>query len=113
MCAFHDVDCDYDPDMAQDFVFAAKGKAPTKFMKKRAGAKAVKAFERAANAQGLLEPEDATTFRALSSRGNYLAQDRPDGTVLPKNFVDSSQPQMINHWPSSNDWGATMWEGRG
>ena len=45
MCAFHDVDCDYDPDMAQDYPYATKAKVPKTFLKKRAGAKAVKAFE--------------------------------------------------------------------
>ena len=84
MCAFHDVDCDYDPDMAQDYLYAAKAKVPKKFLKKRAGAKAAKAFERASNIQGKLNPEDATTFRALSARGNYLAQDRPDGSYASK-----------------------------
>ena len=51
--SFVDMDCEYDPEIAQDFMFAARAKTPTKLMKKRAGAKAVKAFERAADAQGL------------------------------------------------------------
>ena len=44
----------------------------------RQGAKAVKRIEMASNINDLLDPEDATTFRALSARGNFLAQDRAD-----------------------------------
>ena len=44
----------------------------------RHGAKAVKKIEMAGNIGDLLTPEQATTFRALSARGNYLAQDRVD-----------------------------------
>ena len=43
----------------------------------RKGAKAVKKLERISTA-GDLSPAEATTFRALSARANYLAQDRPD-----------------------------------
>ena len=46
--------------------------------KKRAGAKAVKKLEMAGNLEDLLKPEDATTFRGLSARGTFLAQDRAD-----------------------------------
>lgn len=48
--------------------------------KKRAGAKAVKAFERESGV-GRLSESDATTFRALSARANDLAQDRPDISI--------------------------------
>jgi len=44
---------------------------------KRAGAKAVKKMERE-SVEYKLSPEDATTFRALSARANYLSQDRAD-----------------------------------
>jgi hypothetical protein len=44
---------------------------------KRAGAKAVKAMERVSDTY-VLSPEDATTYRALSARGNFLSQDRAD-----------------------------------
>ena len=44
---------------------------------KRAGAKTVKAMERLSTAY-VLSPDDATTYRALSARANFLAQDRPD-----------------------------------
>ena len=42
------------------------------------GAKAVKAFERYVGSSDRLGPNDATTFRAISARSNYLAQGRPD-----------------------------------
>ena len=45
---------------------------------KRQGAKAVKQLERSANADFLLSREEATLFRALSARANFLSQDRPD-----------------------------------
>ena len=67
-------------------VFAVKGKgnAANKF-KKRLGAKKVKAFERnAVGSDGTLRSSAATTFRAVSAIGNYLAQDRPDGTYSSK-----------------------------
>ena len=44
----------------------------------RKGAKAVKKLERLEFGSHTLTPEEATMFRALSARANYLAQDRPD-----------------------------------
>ena len=46
--------------------------------KARQGAKAVKKLERLESASETLTPDEATTYRALSARANYLAQDRPD-----------------------------------
>ena len=51
---------------------SAKKKGPN-----RQGAKAVKKSERVSGT-GDLNPTEATIFRALSARANYLAQDRPD-----------------------------------
>ena len=51
---------------------------PKAFAKKRAGAKTVKKLERLEFDGYELLPADATTFRALSARGNYLSQDRAD-----------------------------------
>ena len=51
---------------------------------KRQGAKAVKKVEIEGNLHDLLTPEDATTFRGLSARGNYLAQDRVDISFATK-----------------------------
>jgi hypothetical protein len=60
-------------------ICAAKTPPAKKFQgAKRKGAKAVKKMERAANADFLLDREEATMFRALSARANFLAQDRPD-----------------------------------
>ena len=84
---FHDADAfvnDMVDDALTDAVFAVKkGKSTAKF-KKRAGAKAVKAFEREVNEADRLPANDATTFRAISARGNYLAQDRPDHSYSSK-----------------------------
>ena len=71
-----------------------KPKPKPKF-KKRVGAKAAKAFERvdATNKNGALSQNGATTFRAISARGNYLAQDRPDASFASKELCrDFSQP---------------------
>jgi hypothetical protein len=38
----------------------------------------VKQMERLASAEYVLSPEDATMYRALSARGNFLSQDRAD-----------------------------------
>ena len=45
---------------------------------KRKGAKKAKAFERLQSAGPILDPEEATAFRALAARSSYLSQDRPD-----------------------------------
>jgi hypothetical protein len=59
-------------------IMAARTKpAKNKYAVKRQGAKAVKKMEQISDAY-LLAPEQATMFRALSARGNYLSQDRPD-----------------------------------
>ena len=68
---------------AGEKISAVKSQA-SKF-KKRLGAKQVKNFEREASlADGALNSSAATTFRAVSARSNYLAQDRPDGTYSSK-----------------------------
>ena len=51
---------------------------------KRQGAKAVKKVEMAGNLDDLLVPEQATTYRALTARGNYLSQDRVDTSFCTK-----------------------------
>ena len=48
-----------------------------KFQKKQ-GAKAVKKLERFESTSFALTPDEATMYRALSARANYIAQDRPD-----------------------------------
>ena len=62
----------------RDIVFATRSPPPAKKSKiKRAGAKTVKAMEKLSTAY-VMSPDDATTYRALSARANFLAQDRPD-----------------------------------
>ena len=55
-----------------------------KFKVKRVGAKAVKAAELLAKGPDILTGEAATTYRALSARINYLANDRPDVQYIAK-----------------------------
>ena len=50
---------------------------PTK-IKKHLGAKATKKLEQLESVGHELNPREATSFRALSARCTYLAQDRPD-----------------------------------
>ena len=57
-------------------VYALKGKG--KAGPSRLGAKKVKSFERLESPGEVLNPSEATSFRALSARANYLALDRPD-----------------------------------
>ena len=62
----------------------SKNKNAAKF-KKRAGAKAVNTCERnAAGADGVLNRQAATTYRAVSARTNYLAADRADSSYSSK-----------------------------
>ena len=62
----------------RDIVCATRTPPSSKKSKiKRAGAKTVKAMEKLSTAY-VLSSDDATTYRALSARGNFLAQDRPD-----------------------------------
>ena len=65
---------------------AAKRTKPvnTNKYKKKVGAKRAKQLEMAEDASGDLCPEDATMYRALSARCNYLSQDRPDISYASK-----------------------------
>ena len=51
---------------------------------KRVGAKQAKKLELSENAEFVLSPKDATTYRALAARCNYLAQDRADISYASK-----------------------------
>ena len=53
-------------------------KATKRKVNSRIGAKKVKKFEQLLSPGEALSPDEATAFRALSARANYLAQDRPD-----------------------------------
>ena len=50
----------------------------------RQGAKKVKLLEQASDEHRRLTPESATSYRALSARCNYLAQDRTDISFTAK-----------------------------
>ena len=60
-----------------DAVSAIRTPPAKKHGVKRAGAKAVKAMERVST-EYTLSPEDATNFRALGARANFLSQGRTD-----------------------------------
>ena len=70
------------PHMSFIFIFSSGGVTPTTPVKvkggKNKGAKATKIIERLLSKGHVIEPEEATAFRALSARGNDLAADRPD-----------------------------------
>ena len=55
-----------------------------RFKKKRIGVKAAKAAERMWASKDLLGPEEATEYRALAARANYIALDRPDVAYATK-----------------------------
>ena len=61
-----------------DTVFATRTPPATNKCQKRKGAKATKKLEQLESVGHELNPRVATSFRALSARGKYLAQDRPD-----------------------------------
>ena len=64
---------------------AARTKPVKKAMaKKRAGAKATKKIERLQSLGHELDPEEATAFRGLGARANYLSQDRADFSFASK-----------------------------
>ena len=92
-----------------------------KYAAKRQGAKAVKKMEQISDAY-LLSSEDATMFRALSARANYLAQDRPDIGYSTKELCRefarpnrnsyqrlkrvcrylAGKPRLVHHYPWGN-----------
>ena len=51
---------------------------------RRSGAKATKKLEQLESLGHELHPKEATVFRALSTRANYLAQDRVDKAYSSK-----------------------------
>ena len=65
---------------------------------KRQGARAVKQLERAANAEFLLSREEATLYRALSARANFLSQDKPDINFATKELCrEFAAPNQKSH----------------
>ena len=65
-------------DSLDRFVAATIPNAKKNIYKKRLGTKAVKECEVRDAVGGILSDEQATNFRALAARANYLALDRPD-----------------------------------
>ena len=64
-----------------------------KFTKKRIGAKAVKSIERLTSVGEVLNGEEATLYRALAARANYLSLDRPEIAFATKELCrDFAQP---------------------
>ena len=59
-------------------VLAARAVSAKQKFSGRKGAKAVKKLERLESTSHALSPEEATMYRTLNARANYLAQDRPD-----------------------------------
>ena len=57
--------------------------SPKKFKQKRLGAKAAKRAEFESKGE-VLNRDEATTFRALAARANYLSSDRPECTYATK-----------------------------
>ena len=55
-----------------------------RFRKKRIGVQKAKDIEKAKHAADLLSPEQATNFRAMAARANYLSLDRPDVSFATK-----------------------------
>ena len=64
--------------MLDNFVAAATPKAKQQMYRKKLGTKAVKECETSDAVGSVLSDEQATNFRALAARANYLALDRPD-----------------------------------
>ena len=65
--------------------------------KKRVGAKTAKKLEMSENGTHALSPADATTYRALAARCNYLAQDRPDLAYSSKELCrEFSVPTVVS-----------------
>jgi hypothetical protein len=65
---------------------------------KRKGAKAVKKMERAANAEFVLSRDEATMYRALAARANFLSQDRPDINFSTKELCrEFSEPNQKSY----------------
>ena len=58
----------------------------------------MKKIEKLENEGPELSPSDATTFRALAARANYLAQDRPDTNFASKELCrEFAVPSVDSH----------------
>ena len=66
--------------------------------KSRQGARQVKKLEMAANSGHELSPHDATQFRALAARANYMCQDRPDCAFVAKELCREFAVPTRHSW---------------
>ena len=71
-------------------MYAARTKPAAKPKTKRAGAKATKKIERLMSKGHELDPEEATAYRALAAKANYLAQDSQISLSLRKSCAVNS-----------------------
>ena len=78
---------------------AAITKPRAKAGPKRSGARATKKLEQLQSKGHVLDPEEATAYRGLSARGNYLSADRPDVSFstkeLCRKFARPNQTSFI------------------
>ena len=90
-------------------VFATKTKpAMSKYQQKRLGAKKAKKLEVAANSSFVLSPNDATMYRALAARCNYLSQDRPNISFASKELCHEFSVPNHNSFKQKNASFATL-----
>ena len=91
------MDCS-ENDLTGSVMAAAKRTKPVNSnkYKKRLGAKQAKKLEMADDASGNLSPQDATMYRALSARCNYLSQDRPDISYASKELCREFAIPTVN-----------------
>ena len=73
-------------------VFAVKKKSS------RLGAKAVKQAERLESVGHELDADEATTFRALAARANYLSMDRPEISYASKELCRDFAKPTKSSW---------------
>ena len=78
---------------------AAITKPKAKAGPKRKGARATKKLEQLQSKGHVLDPDEATAYRGLSARGNYLSADRPDISFstkeLCREFARPNQTSFI------------------
>ena len=87
-------------DSFLDISYVASVRTPSSKPKaqKRKGAREVKQVEMQADENQKLTAESATTYRALSARCNYLAQDRPDLSYAAKELCRDFAAPSIRSW---------------
>ena len=92
--------------LKRPLVAAVRNAPDKKSQIKRAGAKAIKAMERVST-EYILSSKDATKFRALSARANFLAQDRGD--------IQHSTKELCREFavPNRNSYTKLLYRGLG